>query len=232
MKAKKIILLVLAAVLATLCKGQEIESYDLTEAQKQVIPYKNEKIVRFINDAGQTIDITTTKRTEGGDYEQDNTSVMRRKKFETLKSEPDNIEISLFFNAEYDYLSENHLGWLRIDIKPNATESWFFFFYSDKEGNLSNDHPFYNTETHKNLEINGKVYCDVVEQKYTNMAYDGRGGQSEVVFQLFYNKTYGILQVNRDGKNALTIVPDEDKGDNSPDMINHFGIPLAEHNVK
>ena len=56
---------------------------------------------------------------------------------------------------------------------------------------------YFSSYFYKSLEINGKVYFDVVELKdgFTNYWFK----------QLFYNKTYGILQINRDDKNSLTI---------------------------
>ena len=235
MRTKKIILLALAAILATLSKGEEIEYFDLTEAQKQLIPYEKGQVISFIDGVGETIDVTVI-RSEllWLKYEEDDTYIMYRRKSATLKSEPDNFEIDLFIEAEYAYLSENYFDWFCIDMKPDTLDRWCYFFYSDKEKNLPSDHPSYIIETHKNLEINGKVYYDVMEQKYTGTFCDERGRLYEMSFHLFYNKTYGILQVDRDGRNFLTIVPetDEDKGNNSPDMIDCFGTPLAERNVK
>ena len=233
MKTKKIILLALIAILAASSKGEEIEYFDLTEAQKQLIPYENGQVISFIDGVGEAIDVTVI-RSEllWLKFEEDDTYVMYRRKLATLKSELDNFEIDLFIDAEYEYLSENYFDWFCIDIKPDTIDRWCYFFYSDKEENLPDDHPFYIVETHNNLEINGKVYYDVVEQKYTGTFADEEGGQFEVAFHLFYNKTYGILQVDRDGRNFLTIVSDEDRGNNSLDMIDCFDIPLAERNVK
>jgi len=90
------------------------------------------------------------------------------------------------------------------------------------------DSPLYLTENYKSLEINGKVYYEVVEQKYNSTVYDGRGGQSKVFFQLFYNKTYGILQINRDGENFLTI---NSKENNSPDSIDCIYLQIADTDV-
>jgi len=231
MKTKNIILLILAAILAASSKGEEVESFDVTKMQKQLIPYENEQIIRYIDSAGQAVDITIIKSEQTwirGDFEEDDEYVIRRRKSTTLKSELENFEIDLFFYPKYDHLTENYSGWFCIDIKLNTTDWWCHFFYSDEDGNLTSDYPYYIIETHKSLEINGKVYCDVVEQRYTGLAYDDRVVDS----YLFYNKTYGILQIDRDGKNILTIVPDEDKGNNSPGMIDYFDLPLAEHSVR
>ena len=232
MKTKKIILLAFIAILSAPSKGEEMKKYlNFTEAQKQLIPYENGQVMRFMDSVGQAVDITVNKSEQPwfrGDFEgEDNGEYAKyRWKSATLKSGSDNFEIDMFINPKYDHLSEDYSGWFSIAIKPRDADIWWHFFYSDKEGNLTSDHPFYIIATHKNLEINGKVYYDVVEQKYAGAVFYDGGGHSDVDYRLFYNKTYGILQIKRDDKNILTLVPDE--GSNSPGMIDCFDNPLAE----
>ena len=80
-------------------------------------------------------------------------------------------------------------------------KSGYFHIYSESKGNfLTVDNVI---TVHNSIEINSKVYYDVVESKFIpNRQIIGEPGIS---MQLYYNKTYGILQIIREGENFLTI---------------------------
>jgi len=236
METKKIILLALVAVLATSCKSEEeVGRYDLTEAQQQLVPYEKGQVVRFIDGAGKIVNFTVIKgelqwlRDSERDDKYDNKYIMYRRKFATLKSEIDNFQIGVYINS--NNIGSDYFACFGVQIRPNTNISWYYELYADSEGNpKTSTYNYTSTSFHKSLEINGKVYYDVIEQKreeYLNTNLNPR-----VPIQLFYNKTYGILQVNKGGQNVLTIVPDEGKGNNGIDVIDCFYAPLAERNVK
>ena len=217
------------------CRGEELGRYEVTEAHKQLIPYKDGQVVSFIDGEGHTVDLTVIGSesswyrhdVDGGNMCSD--YIMFKVEGVHLESETNNIRIGLAIGV-YDYFYRNYNGLLEVTIRPdNVVTIWQQFrLFSDAEGNFLTDSPLYLTENYKSLEINGKVYYEVVEQKYNSTVYDGRGGQSKVFFQLFYNKTYGILQINRDGENFLTI---NSKENNSPDSIDCIYLQIADTDV-
>jgi len=232
MKIKFLITLTLLVVSVSscdACEEKELGRCDLTEPQKQLIPYEKGQVYSFIDSRGLSIDLTVIRSEQtwlredidGGNMCTD--YIMFRNKGVILKSEPNNIEISLGISAGGCF-SENAVGRLGIDIGIYNNRRCGYNLYSDAEGNFLTDNSFYVTEIHKSVEINGNVYFDVVEQKYT-LADEGISKPYRIFLQLFYNKTYGILQINRDGENFLTIKPKEN---NSPDGIDCIDIPLAD----
>ncbi len=200
MKTKKIILLVFVAILATSC-GKEIGRCDFTEEQKQLIPYKKGQVINFTDHAGKIVDVIVTKSTLDWQRKEEDSGGMIddyftcRRKIVKLKSEPDDIRITLTFEADgcingnYNYNIYNTLE-INVEFLTKGISNTFSFPF-DAEGNAITNGLYYS-----NLEINGNVYYDVIEEKW--------GERS----MFFYNKTYGILQVNsKDGENLLTINP-------------------------
>jgi len=179
MNAKILIILILPAVLAS-C-GKEITRYDLTEAQKQIIPYEKGQVISFIDSGGQTIDLTV--RENKTEWAFINDYLMYRSKLVSLKSESSILSISLEINSEDRCFGKDHCSF-KIGIYGE-----YFDLIVDTKGNF-----FINSSMafHDSLQINGKVYSDVVEK-------------NEGSKQLFYNKTYGILQVKGNGANILTL---------------------------
>ena len=191
MKIKKIIGMTLLAILISSCTPfieREIGRCDLTEAQMQIIPYQMGQVVSFIDGAGQTVDLTITQNELGWNYDGMASSfheeyLAYRTKFVTLKSETDNPKIYLHIFA-----GESLSGYDNCSLRIGITYSGGFIFNCDTEGNLSNiigSDIFYHS-----LEINGKVYYDVIEQEFIH---------KDVLTNLLYSKTYGILQIMSDG---------------------------------
>jgi len=206
MKTKKIIFLVVLIVLISSC-DKEIGRCDFTEAQLQTVPYEHEQTIGFINSEGNVIDLVVTSKLTwnkvGGDGLFGGEYSMYRMNSVLLESEPDNIKIRLW-NSAYNCLLGEDYSSLEIYITKfvgGRLEHEVYLDF-DPDGNFLffKDSPFYDS-----IEINGKVYFDVVEYSSNNTIYDGVGGKEEVFQLVFYNTTYGILQVKRDGENFLTI---------------------------
>ena len=203
MKTKIFISLAVFALFITSCDyDKERARYYLTEAQIQVIPYEKGQVVSFIDNTGQVIYFTVTEIEQGFSrcylddfgvgYSSSDYASYEHKDI-TLKYEPNNFEIRLYIGATGG-LCEIHSLLSIVYSQGNGYSIFSSSLHYDVEGNFS-----INTYTifHDSIEINGKVYYDVIEQN--SNPYD------KYLKQLFYNKTYGILQINRDGENFLTI---------------------------
>ena len=199
MKTKKIILLafVAVAVFASSCK-KEIKY----EFPKGLIPYELGQIISFTDNEGKVIDLTVTENStkwiredidSGGLIDDEYT--LSEIKTVVLKSEANNFEIRLVngYHSDCDPCKDYTL---RIGIYVN--NRWDCILSFDRKGNYLNHGG--STSFHESLEINGKVYLNVVEKIgcMDHGVYDGS-------YQLYYNKPYGILQINREGENFLTL---------------------------
>ncbi|MDR2840210.1 MAG: hypothetical protein LBV75_02935 [Paludibacter sp.] len=176
MKAKFLITLALAVLVSSCYRVKDLGTFDLTNAQKQVIPYEKGQVISFIDSTGRSIDLTVTEselfwnqgrpNDEGWDY------YHYRVKTATLKSAQNSkISFVLMIDA-YNCFEEDYC---KFEVAA-------FSFNVDVEGN------FLTGTFHDSIEINNKVYYDVIEAEntYPNPT------------QLFYNKTYGILQFKKD----------------------------------
>ena len=198
MKTKILITLTLLTALTTLCScSKEVGRCDLTEAQKQVIPYEKGQVISFTDSAGHTVDFSITERKSewykeyyGGGFIEDH--VMYRKEEVTLKNKSNNFEIHFWISAGECFGDGHNNSWLAIKIPPYSI--YFELFSCDTKGNFLSD----RDSIHDSIEINGNVYFDVVETNFVHSNYHKD-------LQFFYNKVYGILQINIDGENFLTL---------------------------
>ena len=207
MKSKIFIALTFLSVLIatySCFNGKEIGRCNFTEEQKQLIPYYKGQIISFIYNTEKNIDLTVTGnildwvngRPEGSQHDY----IKQKRKFVTLRSDQNNLEITLILYAGNCLSDFDYHSWFSISI--NNGEVGNYILELNSAGSfLSNNYTFF----HNSLKINDINYYNVVENKYNKEIFDGKGGRYEVLMQLFYNKTYGILQVNRDGNNFLTI---------------------------
>ena len=203
MKTKALVILTILFVLTSSC-AKEIRRCKLAKAEKELIPYELGQIVNFTDRDGQVIELTVTssktvwhKETKGtfrNDY------FSNEEKVTILKSENNNIDIKLeIYNQicnPYDYdLNIEDYGSLYIWLELYGSRL-YSIIKTDTKGNIL------PTTIHDSMEFNNKVYYDVVEKsgsEYTHDVY------LDTVWQLFYNKTHGILQINKEGENLLTI---------------------------
>ena len=216
MKTKKILLWALLAIFtSSSCKGEELYRNELTDAVKQVIPYKSGQTVSFINNEGQPLDLFVTKDElgwnkyrEGGGAKVDYISYQRKTIELETKSKDFKIYVQLFANSHYSN-ETNTNGELRIETyvqwKHYLQSKIGFYADYDAEGKMLSKS---NKIIHESIEINKKIFHDVIELSGTYDGFDGGGGQFASSTQLFYNKTYGILQINIGKENFLTLIPE------------------------
>jgi hypothetical protein len=207
MKSKILIIFALLSFLSSSCFiGREVGNCELTEAQKQIIPYEKGEIIGFIDETGLPGDAKVIKseinRYREGVGTMVEHYVTHNFKTVTLKLEASNLEIGLQLNNSSDCLSHPYiidLGYLRIYEINNR--SWYFVFKIDAEGNFlignSDSFPDSSVAFYDSLYINDKPYYDVVEGNILS--------EDDINWQLFYNKEYGILQIKKDGDDYLTI---------------------------
>ena len=167
-----------------------------------MIPYEKGQPVSFIDSPGQTVTLTVTddvtfwaSREDLEDFE----SIERR--MVVLQSEL-GYYISLYIHGNYNATNGN-----KISIGLSLYSNGIFDLYCDKNGQfVISEHNDYKQYLYDSLEINGKIYYDVVDRLVGKYRYLENGEYvSGLSMQLFYNKTYGILQIKKDGKNFLMI---------------------------
>ena len=189
MKKQILITLVLFAVLASSCREDEVvRYYELTEAEKQLIPYTLGQTVNFIDSTGQTFYAVVTKDTmywqerhyDGFPdlYAHENCRKV------VLQSDSADFNINISINAKNKSI--------RIEI--SHLDLVFFLKYNNEGKFVSREPDAVSGQyLHNILKIGSQTYYDVVEENRYNTR------------SIFYNKTYGILQVTDKGKVLFTI---------------------------
>lgn len=182
MKAIKLIVLAGFSLVALYGCIASKEWRQLTTIEKQMIPYELGDTVRFVDEKGVLSLLTVDrdviyKEQYSGGL---STEILYEVRNVRLSSERGDLSFVLDVAAWRRW--NNHRPHIYIDIKDKAD----FSIYYDSKGNIGN---------YDSLEINNHTYYDVA------VAESWRGGQ------IYYNKTFGILQVTQDGKNIFTLVP-------------------------
>ncbi len=199
MKTKKMIALILLSVLALSCQQKEIYN-ELTEAQKQLIPYELGRVVSFIdNITEQVISFTVIRDTtifwfDDCDYSRN--CVINEKRLVKLLSELDNSAISLSLDAN------------RNRLQIHTFHRYFDLDYDANAQFETVEQDSYKQYLRDSIEINNNMYYDVVDcisESGGSYNENGETIPANTAMQLFYNKSYGILQIKREGKNVLTI---------------------------
>ena len=205
MKAKTLILLALVAILLSSCSlfafWGEVMRCDFTEAE-QIIPYRNGQVYSFIVSTGEVINVTAQRETiwlrHRLKVDNDTDYISYRRDIVSLNSESGNLRINFTFTASRCLPSEIPRPGGRYNTAMFSISHYDvgvgFSLRTNAEGILTDAS---DTFFHESIEINSRVYCNVIERSFLTNAGSER--------QLFYNTTYGILQVNKDGENFLTI---------------------------
>jgi len=190
-------------------KSKEIKRCKLAEAEKLLIPYKLGQIVSFIDSTGTVIAFTVTEnKTEWssdreGSFRSDYFS--NEVKITTLHSESNNLELSLSIcnaNCSPDYYNPSIFDTGRLSIYfQSPSVSAYIGLSTDTRGNfLFSFSDSYSMSKHNSMEFNNKAYYEVIE---CNNAW--KYNDQITTTQLFYNKTFGVLQICRNDTILLTI---------------------------
>ena len=200
MKRLHIPLFAIIAVIAASCYPS-VERVPLMAYQKQMIPYQKGQKVCFTDAKGDTSLFTTTDITT--EWNWDETALVKiwlQIYKVTLQSESDE-QISLRMGAySYDYFVLNDY-YNRIYLRLKGFHFCLpfdcagkFHTHATDEYTWDDDPMSLNNKWHvyDSLSINDRMYYDVVEENNKNG-------------QLYYNKTYGVLQLRQNGKDILTL---------------------------
>ncbi|MDE5574952.1 MAG: hypothetical protein K2I87_04480 [Bacteroidales bacterium] len=182
MKAIKLIVLAGFSLVALYGCIASKEWRSLTTIDKQMIPYEMGDTIRFIDEKGAlsllTVDRDITYEEQYLDFSMEMLYEVRNVR---LSSERGDLSFVLDVAAWRRW--NNHRPHIYIDMGKDKAK---FEIYYDSKGNIGN---------YDSLEINNHTYYDVA------VAESWRG------VKLYYNKTYGILQVTQNEKNIFTLVP-------------------------
>ena len=195
MKTKIFIILTMLSVLIFSCwLGEEKEQwYELTDTEKNIIPYEIGQTVFFIDSLGQSFyatvsnDSTYWKETDAYSWAQYRM-------------------VSLKFNTSNLYM-ELYSGRSIIYVYIYSEFKLFFSLSYNCNGNFYTNDKYENDKQiiHKSLDINNKIYYDVVEETRIASLIVEYGIDEKRMRSILYNKSYGILQVKEDDKVLFTI---------------------------
>lgn len=167
-----------------------VERMPLMAYQKQMIPYTKGQKVRFTDAQGRTVLFTTKDIiTEWSQDGEAFTIIWLQEYKVTLESESGELISLQVGDFSYDYYaldnSYNRISLRLKDLRFSPPFDCEGKFYTHAEDGSQ-------WHAYDSLSINDRIYYNVVEENNKNG-------------QLYYNKTYGILQVRQNGKDILTL---------------------------
>jgi hypothetical protein len=160
-----------------------------------MIPYKLGQTVNFVDSLGQPFVLKVTNDTTRS-YSDEPEWVSVDEWLVQLKYEFSNFRISLVIDAVHS----------QIRITPSIYHNYYFNLKYDEEGKFVTDttRSFNKQYYYDSLEINNKVYYDVVENIICK-AHTSHENENKIPIGLLYNKTYGVLQLADKDKVLFTI---------------------------
>ncbi|MCL2073819.1 MAG: hypothetical protein FWH18_07860 [Marinilabiliaceae bacterium] len=194
MKLKISVILALFAVFATLnsCRCN-IHYLELSKTQQQMIPYELGQTINFVDSVGKKFDVVVISDTtywENPIVYHYNCEIYREYREVTLRSDSENLEIALTIYGEakeIDNLS------LIISIAQSDIVIKYFTLGYDKKGRFRNYESYFGSQNlYERFEINSHVYCEVLENQFS-------------FYVIYFNKTYGILQIKIKDEIIFTI---------------------------
>jgi hypothetical protein len=189
----KILLILILAVLAASCFLDPIyrtyQEYKLTSADKKMIPYKLKQNINFIDSLGKPFVLTVTQdKIKLCNDDSDAFGYERRDV--RLLSETGYLDIWLRIEANYDGSNDKFKNkYINIWIGQYV----YYLYYNWERQFVANTF---------NLEINNKIYYDVVECIHYTA---NQNNEQLLSMRLLYNKTYGILQLEDKDKVLFSI---------------------------
>ena len=181
MKANILIIFTLLIIFVFSCYNRE-KRCKLSKVDKQMIPYELGQTINFIDSLGHPIVLLNDH--DKISWVGENGYLFYECRHISMKSQLDNFHIGIIVEASC-YASNNN----NIYVIVNSFE--LNIEYNSKGEFVTNDYA-YQQKPLESLEINGKIYYDLVENKRYNHT-------------IYYNKTYGVLQLIIDGRDVLTI---------------------------
>ena len=193
MKANFLFIVFLSSVLISSCWEPKPVRYKLTDVDILMIPYELDQKISFIDSLGNPFFLTVISD-HIGFLDMDEYTLYERR-WVNLESDNEYLDIWMYLTNGYSSSIQIYIG-----------KSPFTILYYSCNIDYNNDGQF-STDTannnfrqylHKSVEINNKIYYDVVVRKCLENCY------------LFYNKTDGILQVIDNDKVFFSIVNKDD----------------------
>ena len=197
MKKTILKIMILNVVLASSCWDVDHSSdFRLRDVDKQMIPYKLGKTVSFVDSLGQNFVLKVIKDSLSRWMESEDYYEFRQV---YLQSEDSNVFISLLVVApsttvyNYNYIIL-YINQFYFPLRYNYSKGQF---YTDTDR---------SQYIHDSLEINKKIFYDVVECIKTEATNKEESKEQErFPFRLLYNKMYGVLQLEDKEKTLFTI---------------------------
>lgn len=197
-----------------LCRQREEGKIKFNEAQRQLVPYKKNAVVNFIDKNGKPVDFKVTENKRDWEHwyifneESCTDYFLAEEKYTVLSSISDDAEITLlmrFHESQWNAETDQYDGFLRwngscglhigMDLDYSGKKHYVTFNSSiNQNGDISSEN------FQESLEINNHIYHNVFERK-ENLSVDNR----QIPVQLFYNKAYGILQIKVNNGNYLML---------------------------
>jgi len=196
MKKTILKIMILNVVLASSCwDAYYYTKVCLTETDKLVTPYKLGQTVSFIDSIGNSFVLKVIKDSLFCEWLWDGYHYERKEIY--LQSDKNNTFFSFNLYAPEVFPYNNSF---RININ-----NFIFYLSYNSEGEFFTNN-LNSIYFHASLEINNKIYYDVVEcikAEATNK--EEKKEQECFPFRLLYNKMYGVLQLEDKEKTLFTI---------------------------
>ena len=202
MKPKVLIIIILITVLEPSC--HKYTYFELTDTDINMIPYKLEQTVNFIDSLGQNFVMTVKE--DNNTWELQSDIEKGEYRIVRLQSEQSSLSFKLSVSGS-DRMS--YYGILDVYIKP-----FCYLISYNKDGQFTTGNAYSSTKQyyHNSLEINNTIYYNVVEyiKVETFGYYDENKAMDSLPMRLLYNKTEGILQLEDKDKVLFSIENKDD----------------------
>ena len=203
MKTKFLIILSLFSFILFSCWKREYTYYKITDTDINMIPYRLEQTVNFIDSL--ELPFVMTVKEDYITWVLYSDIVKGECRSVILQSKKNSLPIELLVGA-----SENEFEKKYISIYINPFGFWIRY---DLDGQFVTDTEGENKQYfHDSIEINNKIYYNVVEYiKVEDFGYnDEILSKDRLPMRLIYNKTEGILQLEDKDKVLFSIVNKDD----------------------
>jgi len=206
MKLISLQIIVISYLLSSCCAGGdsvETGKYKLSEKEKELIPYSENQRIGFKSDSGDEFDFIVTH--ESVEWKKMNDDNARRPFCESdffysqnkkvvLESEIPSFNIKFFMDSRHHKEIEDSDNYYEYNLPffDVSINDFSFPISYDSLSNISCEkyYPIEYMELHKSIQINNRVYKNVLESKYTS------NNEKEEAYpsSIFYSNE-GLLQI-------------------------------------